>query len=117
MKFKITIYFLCLLFIVGCQTEAKSINNKLSDKINYIESNNHKLSDEEWNKDQKEIDKLIIKYENLRDQFSRQEREEINKLIGKYHAIATKRLINETKSEFEDLSQRVEGFIDEFEKE
>jgi hypothetical protein len=116
MKYSGTIFFTILLIIVSCQDESQSLKNQMQEKIKFLEANYAYINEHEWNKDKVIIENMILRYENLKGGLNEKEREKINQLIGKYHAITTKRMIRETSSEINDLSNRVEGFINEFEK-
>jgi hypothetical protein len=113
---KIYTVLILSIFLIGCKNQEKKINESMNEKINYVDQNFNKINNEEWSEIKIEFEKLIKRFNREQENLSIEERQKINKLIGKFYAIETKRILYNTDRYINDLDNRIEGFVDEIEK-
>jgi uncharacterized Zn finger protein (UPF0148 family) len=104
------LYAIALLAIFLCTScGAKERHQELQSSISEVEKNADKLSPEDWEKYDKEIEQTKEKLKTERDSYTPEETEKINKLIGEYYVLKTKRNASKLKQDLQDASQQLKG--------
>lgn len=110
---QVSIKSLCAFAIIAiflstsCGTKEKY--QELQTSISEVEKNATKLSPQDWEKYDLEIEQTKEKLKTEREKYSPQETEEMNKLIGKYYALKATHKVKNLKEELKDATQQMEG--------
>jgi hypothetical protein len=115
MKYKSRVFTLVLVlfaFVIGVSCGARDKYDELKSTITEVENNADKLSPEDWEKYDKEIEQAKERLKTERDNYTPEETERMNKLIGKYYALKAKHRARNLKQDLKDATQQLEGMFE-----
>ena len=99
------IALLAIFLCTSCGTKEKF--EELKSTITEIEKNTEKLSPEDWEKHDREIEQTKDKLKTERENYTPEEIEKMNKLIGEYYALKAKRKVGTLKNDVKDATQQL----------
>lgn len=108
---KVLLFSLPLLWCVSCST---SIENKLDKHIDKVEQECDNYTSEDWEKANKEFEKLLTQFEENYDTMAPEEREAALKAVGRYYGLAAKQGLQEGAKEMEKVLDLIPAFFDGF---
>jgi hypothetical protein len=105
---------LILLFSCTAKQKAENLKEIIGNAITKIEQDASAIKKEDWEKYDKQIEKLKAAMKTNEDDFTPEEVEENNKLIGKYYALKASQKMGDFKKELKNVGQQLEGMYETF---
>ena len=112
LKYKIfKLFCVCIFFFLGLMASCEAIDKyeKLQSSVIEIESNVDKLSPEDWEKYEQEIEQIKERLKNERYKYTPEKIEKTNNMIGEFYALKTQHKARELKQDLKDFSQQLRG--------
>jgi hypothetical protein len=112
MKYTKPFIYTLLFALFSCNT-FQSVDSRLIDYVNDLETRSSTMSEKEW----EEADMLIEQFKNEldenRENLSSDQISKANKAIGQYAGLRIKSGIKDFKDQLKDLSNQLEGVVQE----
>ena len=107
----LSLIVLALLVVTACDKKQHAID-KLSDFVEKVEKNSPELTEEGWNKADKEFEELVAETEKY--EYSSQDVKRIAELKGKYAGIKAKNSVNKLIEGIDKAANEIKGTIEGF---